>query len=336
MTARPHVDGALPVLAAAVLWGTVGPAQVLADSTAPPAALGAVRLLLGGAVLLVALPLLRRRFPAGPGASRLWRRPAVGWLLLAAVSTGVFQVAFLTSVTRTGAALATVVALGVAPPAAGLVSWLATGERLTPVWAAGTGAAVGGTALVLLPGGTAGVDPLGIGLGVVAGACYGLYTVSAKLLLDGRAPVLVAIAVTLLGGGLVLSPALVIDPGALAEPAALALVVWLAVPATALAYVLFVGGLARISAGAAGTLSLAEPLVAAGLGFALLGERLPPSAAVGVLLLLAGLVAVAGPRRTPAPVPPADPAQRAPVRPGAAPGRPGPSRRPGAGSLSAP
>jgi DME family drug/metabolite transporter len=170
----------------------------------------------------------------------------------------------------------------------------------------------------------------------VAGACYGLYTVSAKLLLDGRAPVLVAIAVTLLGGGLVLSPALVIDPGALAEPAALALVVWLAVPATALAYVLFVGGLARISAGAAGTLSLAEPLVAAGLGFALLGERLPPSAAVGVLLLLAGLVAVAGPRRTPAPVPPADPAQRAPVRPGAAPGRPGPSRRPGAGSLSAP
>jgi DME family drug/metabolite transporter len=319
MTARSHVDGALPVLAAAVLWGTVGPAQVLADSTAPPAALGAVRLLLGGAVLLAVLPLLRRRSPAGPGASELWRRPAVGWLALAAVSTGVFQAAFLTSVTRTGAALATVVALGVAPPAAGLVSWLATGERLTPVWAAGTGAAVGGTALVLLPGGTAGVDPLGIGLGVVAGTCYGLYTVAAKVLLDGRAPVFVAIAVTLLGGGLVLSPALVVDPGALADPDTLALVVWLAVPATALAYVLFVRGLARISAGAAGTLSLAEPLVAAALGFTLLGERLPPSAAVGVVLLLAGLVAVAGPRR-------------APVRPGAAPA----PRGSGVGSLSAP
>jgi drug/metabolite transporter, DME family len=166
--------GAAPVLLAAVLWGTVGPAQVLAGSTASAIALGAVRLLVGGAVLLAALPFLPRRAVRAP-----WRRPTIGWLLLAAVSTGAFQAAFLTSVTRAGAALATVVALGVAPPAAGLTSRVATGERLTSAWVLGTVAAVAGTALLLLPVAGGAIDPVGILLGLVAGTCYGLYTVSA-------------------------------------------------------------------------------------------------------------------------------------------------------------
>lgn len=43
--------GAGLVVAAAVLWGTVGPAQVLVSSPMAPAALGGWRLLVGGLAL---------------------------------------------------------------------------------------------------------------------------------------------------------------------------------------------------------------------------------------------------------------------------------------------
>jgi len=290
----------VPVLAAAALWGTVGPAQVLARSAASPAALGAARLLVGGAVLFVAMPLLtdRVRF------RMLLRRPTLGWLLLAAVSTAAFQAAFLTSVTRTGAALATVVALGMAPPAAGVTSRIVTGERFSRTWTIATVGAVAGTALLLLPGAVGGVDPVGVALGIAAGTCYGLYTVAAKMLLADGTPTFAAIAATLVLGGLILSPALVVDPATLLEPRTVALVGWLALPATALGYVLFVGGLARVSAATAGTLSLAEPLVAAAAGLLLLGERLTLPAAAGATVLLAGLLAVALPRSAPRSVSP--------------------------------
>src|SRR5205823_8240682 len=75
-----------------------------------------------------------------------------------------------------------------------------------------------------------------------------------------------------------------------AEPNTLALVGWLAVPATAFGYLLFVTGLRHVTAAAAGTLSLAEPLVAALLGLTLLGEQLPWPAGAGAGLLLTGLV----------------------------------------------
>ena len=162
------------------------------------------------------------------------------------MSTGAFQAAFLTSVTRAGAALATVVALGVAPPVAGLIARVATGERLTSAWVLGTVAAVAGSALLLLSGAGGAVDPLGILHGLVTGTCYGLYTVSAKKLLESGAPTYAVIAATLLVGALILSPSLASDPAAMLAPRTLALVGWLAVPATALAYVLFVAGLANV------------------------------------------------------------------------------------------
>ncbi|WP_327297554.1 EamA family transporter [Streptomyces sp. NBC_01197] len=48
----------------------------------------------------------------------------------------------------------------------------------------------------------------------------------------------------------------------------------------------------RESGATAGALSLAEPLAAAVLGIALLGERLSPSGVAGGVLLLGGLVLV--------------------------------------------
>lgn len=280
-------DGWLPVLsvlAAASLWGMSGPAQALAHTGVNPAALGAARLLLGGlALAAVALS-------SGQTSVRSWLcGDDWRWLALAAVSTGVFQAAFFAAVDRTGAALATLVALGAAPVATGLCARSLRGEPLRGGWAAATVSAVAGCALLLLPGGTAEASTVGIAFALVAACCYGGYTVAGKQLVQADRPVEGVIAASLVGGALILAPAFADHASRLLSVRGILLAGWLGLVSTALAYTLFVRGLRRIPASIAGTLSLAEPLVAVVLAVLVLGEHLGPAAIVGALLLLAGI-----------------------------------------------
>lgn len=290
--------GALLVLAAGVLWGTVGPAQVLAGPSAGPVAVGGARILSGGLVLAVLVLVAdRRAFLA------LTRRT---WppLVAASAATGTFQASFFSAVDRTGAAVATAVVFGLAPVSTGLCERFVLGARLGRRWWAGTACAVGGVALLMVPGEAVHVDPAGIALSLVAGTCFGVYTVSAKILTGlgagmkgtGMAG---AVSVTLLAGGAALLPWTLPELPALAAPRSAALVAWLGIAATAAAYMFFVTGLGRVTAATAGTLSLAEPLVATGLAVAVLGERMSAPVAAGSLLLMGGLFLVSVPARAP-------------------------------------
>ncbi|GGJ28264.1 transporter [Streptomyces brasiliensis] len=283
-----------------MLWGTVGPAQALADIPMGPAALGGWRLLVGGAVLGV---LTGRHLRALlPALQQGLARP----LLICAAATGIFQAAFLYSTARTGAALATVVALGVAPAATGLIARSLNGEHLTRTWLISTAAAVSGCALLLAPTG-AGVDILGLLSATASGVCYGLYTVYAKQLATDHLgiPLPTVSAFSLLLGAVPLVPWMVTDSAALGQPAGLGLIAWLGLATTALAYWLFSAGIPATSAAAVGTLSLAEPLAAFVLGVFVLHERLTPAATFGSLLMLGGLAAACfpTPRTRPAKVP---------------------------------
>ncbi|MCA1223726.1 DMT family transporter, partial [Streptomyces sp. 8L] len=288
--------GAAGVLGAAVLWGTVGPAQVLAGAPLGAAALGGWRLLVGGAVLwLVA--------GRDPGTLRsLMGRPIRLPLLGCALATGLYQVTFLFSVARTGAALATVVALGTAPAATGLAARLLVGERLGASWAASTAGAVLGCVLLRgsSGGGGGGVDGVGVLCGVVAGVCYALYTVLAKRLVETapavHPPTVSAVALTV--GALPLLPWMAADLPGLGHASSAGLLLWLGVVATALAYWLFSLGLRHVGAGVVGTLSLAEPLAAALLGALVLREHLTPLAWCGCALMFAGLGAASVPGRS--------------------------------------
>ena len=83
------------------------------------------------------------------------------------------------------------------------------------------------------------------------------------------------------GGALLLSPVLALgDTAWLAEPAAPRWPSTWACP-TALAYVLFARGLEKLPAANVATITLAEPLTAATLGVAILGERPARSPASG-------------------------------------------------------
>ncbi|MGW1929046.1 DMT family transporter [Streptomyces sp. NPDC001919] len=286
------MSGVVLVLVAAVLWGTVGPAQVWAGSGAHPVSLGAARMLVGGLVL--ALVTVR---PAG--LRTLLVRGVRRWVVVCVLVTAAFQVCFLQAVERSGAALATASAFGVVPVVTGVCGLALSGERLSRRWSAGTLCAVAGIALLLLPTGTGRADVLGVVFGVVAGASFGVYIAATKEVgvrggdLDTAAPVSVVCA------GLVVSPFLLVSSDGLLTARGAALVGWLALGTTALGYLLFTRGVGRLSAATVGTLSLAEPLVATVLGVLLLGERPGPVAVVGGLLLLGGLVAVSVPGRRP-------------------------------------
>jgi len=151
---------------------------------------------------------------------------------------------------------------------------------------------------MLMPGAEAGrvVDPVGIALAATAGTCYGAYTVCVKRVLATAGDRMIATTVSLGLGTVLLAPMLLRDGSAFLNARGLFVIAWVGVVATAVAYLLYVRGLARVPAATAGTLSLAEPLTAMVLGIAVLGERPSVVALMGALLVIGGLIVAAFPR----------------------------------------
>lgn len=284
-----------------MLFGTTGTAQALGPTTTTPLGVGSVRLLVGGLVLLLALPLIGGRLTR---AVALWRTP-VG--LVAGVCTALYQVCFFAAVDRAGVALGTLVTIGSGPVVAGLLALFVLRETPTRSWVVATGLCLLGLGLLAVTGGTqVGGRVVGVLLALGAGAAYAAYTVASRQLMVRGEPSATVMGSAFGLGGLLLLPVLATQPVAwLGQPPGLALTAYLGVLATGLAYVLFGRGLAVLPAAPVTTLVLAEPVVAALLGVTLLGERLSPVALAGAGLVLAGLVlqgAVAA-RRTRDPAP---------------------------------
>ncbi|GAB2963488.1 EamA family transporter [Saccharothrix stipae] len=272
--ARPAATrGPLPILAACVLWGTTGTASSLAPASAPAAAVGAAGLVVGGLLL----------FLTARGTRAVLRTADRRLLLLGAVTVAGYALAFYPAVARTGVAVATTVALATAPVVLGL--------RSRPVV---TSTAVLGCTVLVLGGGDAHVDLVGVALALVAGLSYAAYSVICAYLVGLGHPSR-AVVGTVFGGASVLTlpVLLVLGVGWVASPAGLAVTAHLAVFTTFAAYLLFGLGLRHVSAAAATTLTLAEPAVAAVLGVVVLHERLPLVSWCGMGLLALALVALA-------------------------------------------
>lgn len=281
------------MVAAAALWGTTGTAQALAPPEAHPVSVGAVRIALGGAALVVFAVMsgLISRNGESSGWGGRWTPGAVA---AAAVGVALYQPLFFAGVEATGVSVGTVVAIGSAPVMSGVVGFLALGERPGGLWAAATVLAVAGCALLLGSEGSGEVAPLGVVCALGAGLCYGSYATASKVLLDRGAGQAAVMAVAFGLGGALLSPVLFfVDLGWLANPAGMAAALHLGLIATAVAYLLFARGLSGLPVATAATLSLAEPLTAGALGFLLLGERLGAVSVLGAALLLSGLLAAA-------------------------------------------
>lgn len=287
MTAKNN--GFFYVLGAALLWGTTGTAQSFAPAGFDSTVIGFLRLLVGGLALIL-LAFWRREL----GSWSDWRW---GVTLLAALFTASYQVCFFAAVQKTGVAIGTIVGIGSAPIAGGILGYLFRGERPGRRWALATLLAIAGCSFLSLGNHGVAVDLVGILLALGAGASYAAYTLVIKGMLEHQHPNAVMAVVVCLGA-LLLSPLLIGKELAwVAEPRALLVVAHLGLATMALSYWLFARGLQTVQVASAVTLSLAEPMTAATLGILLLGELLTLGSFSGIALIFAGLVVLVMPTR---------------------------------------
>lgn len=286
--------GAAFVLAASVLWGTTGTAATFASGVSP-LAIGAAAMGLGG--------LLQAAVAAGPvrafaGAlRRQWQLGALG-----ALAVATYPLAFYSSMHLAGVAIGTVVSIGSAPLASAVIERIVDKRRFTRRWAVGAVLGLSGAALLCfadtgaghgVPGSAAEASwsaPAGIGLGLVAGLTYALYSWAAHRLMNTGVPSTAVMGSVFGMGGLLLMPVLAITGAPLmASWQNIAVGAYMALVPMFAGYVLFGWGLARVRASTATALSLAETLVAAVLAVLVVGERLPALAWVGAALVTGSL-----------------------------------------------
>ncbi len=291
----PGTIGALAVLGAAVLWGTIGPvANGLADRGVDPVTMAAWRALLAGVGFALIWVVQAVRTPrtgrptAGSGASPL-RQPVV-WLRLVAlglVGVSVFYTALPAAIERGGITLAWVL-LYTAPV------WVLIGS-VTLGWLRPTPRAVtlvllatGGVALTAAAGGEGvTVSASAVAWGLAAGLSYASYYLVGRTLIETLGAIR-TYAIAMIIGGLALVPFADLR-WPTGEVAGLLAV--LALASTLLAYLLLGVGLTRISSTRASVIATAEPVVATILAVAVAGERPGPLAYVGGALVIGSALA---------------------------------------------
>jgi drug/metabolite transporter, DME family len=301
---RP-LAGTAAVVVAATLWGTTGTATHFAPGV-PAFVFGAVTFGLGGLVLAAT---------AGRATLRAVSRPGQrGWVLLGAASLVVYAVAFYAALAEAGVALGTTVAIGSSPVFAGLVEWAADGRRVTRRWVVATLVSVAGMVVVTLArseGGPGSSLALGIVSALVAGCTYALYSWAVARGMDvvGRGAVGTGTGVPSTGRGLIGAvfglaavPLVVLAVVAGGEHLVVAadwpVFLYLALVPTVLGHSLYAAGLRRVRASVATLLSLVEPVVAAVLAVAVVGERLGPTGWAGIALVVGGLALLGLPVRS--------------------------------------
>ncbi|MFD8969670.1 DMT family transporter [Streptomyces sp. NPDC059568] len=293
----PVGRGLFFLIIAGIAWGTAGAAGSLVYriSDLGPLALSFWRCAGGLVLLLGALALRRRREPvpaAEPRRRRLLRTVATG------IGLTVFQSAYFAAVEATGLAVGTVVTLGAGPVLIALGARFTMGERLGGGGLVAVTGAPAGLGVLVLGGGSGTVRPVGVALAILSAAGYAAITLLTRRLgRDGGGADAMATTAWAFAIGAVLLLPLAVGEGLVPHTAEPARVIWLlvyvaAVP-TALAYALYFAGAAVVRAATVSVIMLLEPVSAAVIAVALLGERLTVATVVGTLLLLAAVAGLA-------------------------------------------
>lgn len=283
------------ILAAAVLWGTTGTVATFAPRGTSSLAIGAAAMGFGGILLLVA------------GGRRVLivvaDRSARVSLVTGAACVVIYPLAFYTSMATAGVAVGVTVTIGASPIAAALIERYVDGRRLSPRWAAATAAAVAGAVLLGVSGAYVGrprTVMIGIALALVAGACYGGYSVVAARLIGAGMDSRAALGAVFGLAAAVLLPVLAVaDPTLLSTRRGVVVTGYLAIVPMFLGYVLFGRGLRQTPASTATAISLVEPVVAAVLALVVVHQRVALVGWVGIALIVVSVAVLARSTRAP-------------------------------------
>ncbi len=231
-------------------------------------------------------------------------------VLVVGVGTAAYQGFYFVSVTQVGVAVSTVVSLGLAP----VLLTIAESVRHRRPPAAGRlgvlSAALVGLVLVSVAGHESSTGPApvaGVLLAIASGTTYALTTVAGGSVSRTSSPLALTSAMTLVGAAVLLPCLALVDgPRVPSDPVAIAWLAYLGVLTMALAYVLLYSGLRVVAPSTAVTASLVEPVTAAVVAAAVLGEALGPVAVVGILLVLGAVAGLGRPAAAAGPVLPQD------------------------------
>jgi drug/metabolite transporter (DMT)-like permease len=305
---RTLLFGSLTVIAAASGFGLLGPlARFAYDAGLDPISFVAWRAAFGTLVVAVFATWMIRRGRAFVAPWRLTGRPRAA-LIVACVTALVLNLGMFFAFSLTTIAVA-LLAFYTYPAFVAVVEIVRGHERLDAIRAAALVLSLGGMVLVVAGGlttsGDVRIDPLGIGLALVAAVSQTVFIVISR---NGYSALPAEQAMTWIIGAMMAACAILtlgssgLAPLALplTEPRALALSVVAGTIAAGIPSVLFLTGIRAIGGTRTGILMLFEPVVGVALAALLLNETIQPIQALGGLAIFAAAVVL---QRSAAPEP---------------------------------
>lgn len=282
---------AVELLALAAVWGASFLFMRLGAADFGPVVLAALRV---GLAALVLLPLLWQRGQVAALRSH-WRAIAVVGVINSALPFVLFGMAAL----AINAGLSSIFN-ATAPLWGALIAWAWLGERLSRVRVLGL--ALGFAGVLWLAWDKASFKPgeHGVSAGLAIAAClaatlfYGFGANYTKRRLGGVPPLAVATGSQLAAALALALPAWWLWPAATPSATAWGSVVGLALPCTALAYLLYFRLIARVGAARAITVTFLIPAFGLIWGAIFLGETLTPSMVLGCVVILLGTALTTG------------------------------------------
>ena len=284
--ANEFQTGTLAILFASILWGTTGTAASFAPDLSP-LAIGAFSMGFGG---LMQAGLAYRKILFAFDKLLQYKK----LLAVSALALAVYPLAFYSSMKLSGVAIGTVVSIATAPFFSALLECLISKDNnINKRWLTSFAIGVVGIGLLVFSESSSASDSgddlklLGIGLGLVAGLCYAIYSWATKALIDKGIKSQAAMGSIFGLGAMLLLPTLWFTGENLFSSQTNVLVIsYLTLIPQCLGYVAFSFGLRHVTASSANLLTLFEPVVAAVLAVCVVGELIPFIGWLGMSLIV--------------------------------------------------
>jgi len=283
--------GIFAVALGTIIWGTVGPVvKLFPEGTEFQYSL--IRNLSGTTSLWLFVLLSKNK--------KRYTKEDIVPILVAGTGAALFFPLFILAFQLTGVGVAAVVSIGVAPIFVGLIAWIALKQPPGKQWAIGTLIAVTGVVALNWPSGDNTVSILGVAFAMAAAFGYSMQATGMGMISKRHTPFQCVAPMFTIGTIFQAPLSYGKDFSFLQDPILLMGALYGGIVTVALAYAVFIYGIARIGAATAVTVGLMEPLTASILGVLLLGETVSIVGLVGSVLILAGLVVVSRPPKEPA------------------------------------
>ena len=278
--------GTLSILFASTLWGTTGTAASLAPDVSA-LAIGAFSMGIGGFMqACLSAKSLKRDFRKVVHKKKT--------LLVSIIALATYPLAFYSSMRFAGVAIGTVVSISTAPFFSALLECLfSRNQTITKRWMMSFAIGVIGITLLLASESSANslfdhdMKHWGVLLGLLAGLTYAIYSWGVKAMIDHGIESQTAMGSVFGIGGVLLLPTLFITGDNLfASSTNTTVMLYMALIPIGLGYVAFGFGLRFVTASGASILTLFEPVIAAALAVAIVGEEISFIGWVGITLTL--------------------------------------------------